>query len=308
MAESGPTSGASSALLAVRRHLVPAVVVVVACTALSMAVAVTRQTTYSAEARLAVDGSNLSAQAVPGFALASQELAANYARYVNNAQAQSDLEDEIGAPEASVKGVAASPIPQSNVVRIEVSADDAEVAVQAAAEASDRLLEQVNESTVSEEAASEALAEFTSVSEQVAAAEQRAAAAQDVVDRAAGQDGDLTALRDAAAASAAELAILEIQQQALGERYRALVAENNGTASRLSVVQSATLSGDDLLNRLQQFGLAGLVLGALLALAAAMLLDRRRGSPTGATEGTPAASPGKSHPSGSVVRAGDTAR
>jgi hypothetical protein len=312
VAETVSTSGVSeSPLQTLRRHRVPAVIIVIACTAASLGIATTRPSTYSAEARLAVDGAKLSSQAVPGFALASQELAANYARYVNNAGTQTDLESAIDAPKGSVEDVAASPIPQSNVVRIEVAAGDPDVAVAAAAAVSDRLLKQVNESTVSEEAASAALEEFTAVSQQVASAEQAAAAAQNAVDRAvAGEVGDVGVLRQAAANSGAELAILEIQQQALGEQYRALVAENHGTASQLTVVQAATSTGDDLLNRLQQFGLAGLVAGALLALLGASLLERRRraAADRGDAETAPDGRPATSPTSRSLVDAGDAAR
>ncbi len=273
-----PTAQPVTPLEAVRSHLALCAVLVFVCIAAAVGYGLAQPGVYQAESRLAVEGASLSAQAVPGFALASQELAANYARYVNNAEEQLSLESDIGAPEDSVVEVTASPIPESNVVRIEASALSPETAVEAAEYLADDLRRTVNESSVRNEAANEALAAYTDISGQVASAEQARNAAQNAVDRvvAGVEEGNLGALRQAAAAAAAQLAILEIQQTALGERYRALVAENVGTASQLTVVQEAVSTGGDLAARLQRYGVAGAAVGGLLAVVASTLLERRR--------------------------------
>ena len=290
-----------SPLVAVRRHWLLSAVLVVACTAAAVGFAFSRPTSYSAESRLAVDGSSLSAQAVAGFALASQELAANYARYVNNSSDQQALAAEIGADADSVESVSASPVPESNVVRVEVAASSPQIAVRATEAISDALLRQVNDSTVSAEATAAALTEYTNISNQVAGAEQAAAAAQSAVDAVVEDQavGDLAALRATAATTAAQLAILQIQQEALGERYRNLVAENSGTASRLSIVQAAVPTGDDQVPRVQRLGLAGFAVGALLACAVAVLLERRR-----ARRGTTEDSAAPTGPAGSQAATG----
>src|SRR3954454_4215176 len=92
----------------------------------------TLPTSYTAEVRLAVGGQTVAAQAVPGFALASQQLAADFARYVGPQQDSAVLKQALGPRTAEVVSVAASPIPQSNVIRVEVVAHDSQTAVDGA--------------------------------------------------------------------------------------------------------------------------------------------------------------------------------
>jgi hypothetical protein len=271
-------------LIALRRHKKVSALVVAVATAGGLGLALAWPTNYTAETRLAVGGTNLAATAVPGFALAAQEMAANYARYVNNADEQPGLESALGVPDGTVQEVSASPIPASNVVRIEVVARDAGAATSAAAAVAESLIGQVNGSTDAEDEAAATLAEYTDISDQVSTAEQAADAAGKAVSQAAGQPGaDLGSLREAAAQAAAQLEILKIQQQALGQKYRAQVEATSERAADLALVQPAVSTGSNLLPNLERFGLAGAVMGAGLALALSMNLERRR-----ARDGIPA--------------------
>jgi capsular polysaccharide biosynthesis protein len=264
-----------SPAIALRRHKRMAVLAVLAAAAVGAGSALLLPTDYMAETRLAVGGNDLAAQAVPGFALASQEMAANYARYVNNAQEQSALESDLGVRAGTVEEVSASPIPQSNVVRIEVTARTPEAAVSAAAAVAESLMDRVNDRSGADDEAEATLAEHAELSDQVAAAQQASDAAEDAVDNAA-PGANLTQLREVAASAAAQVAVLKVQQEALGQKYRAQIAATAEVAANLSVVQEAALSHDNLLARLQQFGLAGAALGAVLALLFAVRLERRR--------------------------------
>ncbi len=246
---------------------------VLATAGLALAAAFAQPVTYTAEARLAVAGGDLAAQAVPGYALASQELAANYARYVNNSDDQGALEEAVELPAGSVASVAASPVPESNVVRIEVDAVDAASATAAAAYVADTLIERVEAASTEEEAAS-VLAEFTTISTEVAQAEQAAGSAQAAVD--AGLQAaapDLEARRAAAADAAARLSVLRVQQEALAQRYRTLV--DTISSVNLTVVEPAAVTGNDRASRAQRYALAGVAAGLLLALALTRRAQRR---------------------------------
>jgi hypothetical protein len=285
-----------SALATLRRHRLATAVVVLLAVAAGIAAGLLRPATFTAEARVAVAGNSLSAQAVPGFALASQELAADYARYVNDAQQQSDLAARLGVRADTVEEVSASPIPDSSVVRIEVTARDAGVATRAAATVADALLRQVNDSASATDEAAATLAQYTDMADQVAAAQQAA----DAADAAAANPGavaDVEQLRQAAAQAKSQLSILQVQQEALGQKYRSQVASTTDDAAGLTLVQEAAVAGDDRLAHVQQFGLAGLVAGALLALLLARLLERRRSARVPA-----AAAQAASHADGGVVR------
>jgi multisubunit Na+/H+ antiporter MnhB subunit len=269
------TTERPGALAALGAHRAVSAGLVLLFAAGAVGYASTRPTSYTAEARLAVSGDSLSAEAVPGFALASQELAANYARYVNNAQQQSSLATSIGAAPGAILEVTASPIPESNVVRIEVIADDPDTAVRAGTFVADDLVNQVNNTGTGDETAA-ALAAYTDISNQVATAQQASAAAQTAVDSAIGaRIGNVPALRETAAAAAAQLAILQVQQEALGARYQSLVTTDQNTAAKLNVIQTSVVTGDDHLAQLERFGLAGVLLGAIVALLIATTLERR---------------------------------
>jgi hypothetical protein len=270
-------------LSAVRRHKKLSAFVIALGLLVGLGLALALPTSYTAETRLAVGGTSLAATAVPGFALASQELAANYARYVNNAQEQSDLESTLGVREGTVQEVSASPIPASNVVRVEVVASDAAAATRAAAAVANSLVRQVNASTDAEDEADATLGQYTDITNQVAAAQQAADAAEDAV-KAQGQPGaDVAALREEATRRAAELDILTVQQQALGQKYRAQVEATSAHAADLTVVEQAVSTGSNRLPNLERFGLAGAVLGAAIAMALAVVLERRRTAPAEAT-------------------------
>ena len=104
-------------MVALRRHKWLTALLVLIGIAGGIGLAMVRPTIYTAETRLAVAGGNLTAEAVPGFALASQQMAANYARYVDNAEEQGALESKLGVRPQTVTEVVASPIPNSNVLQ-----------------------------------------------------------------------------------------------------------------------------------------------------------------------------------------------
>ncbi|MGY1636659.1 hypothetical protein ACI78V_08385 [Geodermatophilus sp. SYSU D00742] len=265
-------------LAAVRRHKKMAALLALIGVVAGLGLALTRPTHYTAEARLAVGGNaGLAAEAVPGFALAAQQLAANYARYVNNAQEQTALEFPLGVRAGTVEQVSASPIPQSNVVRVEAVARTSAAARAAVAATSESLMEQVNDTTSASSAADATLDQYTEISNQVAAAQQASDAAQAALGQAQGAgSADVQQLGQAAADAAAQLAILQVQQQALGQKYRNQISEMSQGAANLMLVQEPAVTGDDRVAQLGRFGVAGLAAGLLAALVTSVLRERRR--------------------------------
>lgn len=261
---------------ALRSHVLVTALCVVLGVAAGLAVAWVQSTTYTGEVRLAVAGSDLSAQAVPGYALASGELAANYARYVDNAEDQSALEEKIGAEQGSILSVTASPVPESNVVRIEAESQDPAVAQDAAAEVGNDLAARVA-AAGSDKESQDVLASYAQLSDQVAAAEQGANATQGFVDTLQGRGAAqpaLDAARNDAAIAASSLAVLKVQQDALGQRYRSLVDTISSVGLR--EVAPASIASDDELARFQRYGIAGLAAGAVLAVIVVSALEARR--------------------------------
>lgn len=266
-----------SPIRAMRRHVTITVLLVLVGAAAGVGLALLRPTVYTAEARLAVGGNaGLAAEAVPGYALASQQLAANYARYVNNAQGQASLEKQLGIRPGIVQTVSASPIPESNIVRIEVTARLAGTAKDAASAVATSLVQQVNDTSRTSSAAEATLAEYTKISGQVAVAQQASDAAKAALARAvAAGTADAEPLAKASTDAAAQLAILGVQQEALADKYRNQVSSLSSGAANLISVEDPAVTGDSRAATMQQFGLAGVVVGFLVALLVAVGLERR---------------------------------
>jgi uncharacterized protein involved in exopolysaccharide biosynthesis len=262
---------------AARRHWVLCAVLVIVGAGGAAGYVYSQPVLHSAEARLAVAGNDLSAQLVPAFAVATEELAANYARYLNTDGTEDTIAETIGAQAGSVTDIEASPIPESNILRIEATATTSEVAVDAAESLAADLMTRVNESRLQDNGAQEALNQYTNLSNEVATAEQ---AVLDITTRidlvVGGAAGNIADLRGQLAGAQSRLDVLSVQQEALGERYRALVSSNTGTAANLDLVRPADSTGDDRATKLQRYGLLGVAVGGALGIALATLLERRR--------------------------------
>ena len=275
--------GLPTPLTSLRHHPLLATLLCVLGLGLGLGSALVSPVTYTAEGRIAVGGNDLSAQALPGYALGSQELAASYARYVNNSAAQA------GSNPAAGVTVQASPIPESNIIRVEGLAPTADQSVAAAKQASEALVAQVN--------AIKAQNDPAKVLDQVAQLSQEVARVQQTVDDAAGQVSRLqseipqsaTGLAQAKATLVqvrTELATASVRRDAINDRYRGLVVESK-TGVNLLEVRAAAVVKNDRSGTLQRYGVAGLGLGIVLALVGAVALDRRRYARSMGSAGTP---------------------
>ncbi|WP_432504990.1 Wzz/FepE/Etk N-terminal domain-containing protein [Kineococcus arenarius] len=287
MTRDTPSTAPNTPLAALAERWWLGVLLAVAVGALGVAVAYARTPTYTGEARVTVGSESLDARVVAGYSRAASDLASDISRYVNDQEAVAGLDPVLGQDAAAISSVIASPIPESSVIRIEVFAEDPEVAARGAQAIAQQLTDQVN--TVTGESPQSLLQEYTDLSNQVAVAEQTATQTQatfeSLVASGAGE-AVLAPARAAAEQAAAALDVLEVQQSALGERYRDVVS-STPSAAGLRVVQEGHLAGSNRTSRVQQYGLAGVALGVLLALLAAVVLDRRAAAARAA--GDPAA-------------------
>lgn len=224
--------------------------------------------TYTAEARVAVGAGSLTSGAIAGFPEAAGTLAANYARYVNS--------NGVTDSSVSTQGVTlnATPIPESYVISIQGQGADQAKVVAATQRAADQLVKTVNsgKGTTSPDTT---LAQYRKLSTQWADAKAASDAAASTVGRLNGKAGEAAA-RQAAAQAQAKVADLQVQMDALSQKYSQQVAQAS-TDADLTVVRKADVTGSSKSGTAQQYLLAGLVVGALLALALAWLLERLSG-------------------------------
>jgi hypothetical protein len=235
-----------------------------------------RPTTYTAEARLAVGGDDLAAQSVPGFALAAQQLASNYARYVDQTADPAALVAATESAPGTVIGVAASPIPASSIIRVEVSATGPALAREVAQKVADDLVKQVSTGSTKP---SSVLAEYVDLSGQLSKAQMDVSLARTDLDTLTAdhptQAANIAKARDVVNDATAKAASIALQRDVQRARYTD-ATETQTNAASLSVVRDAMIARDDRRSRIERYGLVGAGVGALLALLISVRLDRRR--------------------------------
>ncbi len=236
-----------------------------------------RPTEVTAEARLAVGSGDLASYQVAGFASAATQLASNYARYAGAQSTPEQRRDLVGDVAGQVDDISASPIPDSNIVRVEVVSTSEAAAVLGADRAADRLVALTTGADPQRDPG-KVLADFTAVSQEAAQAEALQEQAKSQLSSLIGQKAApavLTQARVALAAATSKLSIAKLRQDALGGLYQEL-AQSPPTQSGLVVVDRAFVSETNATSQQQLFGVGGLILGALLGLVVAVVLSRRR--------------------------------
>lgn len=252
-----------------RRHWRISAGIAVVCLLIGIGVAQIHKTQTTAEARLAVGSQDLSAYQVAGFAQASEELAADLARYVNNSSASQDaLKTALGKATSKVVSISASPIPNSDVISVEVTATDRAVAVKGAQAIAAQLQQQTSPTSPS---ASSLLASYTAISTKVAKQQLVRKAADNA---AAAHPGD-SGYQTAAANAAATLATLTEQQTAIGLQYQAAVS-TPAAESALTIIQNSAVLSNDKRRTEELYGIGGLIVGLLIGLAWSTRLERQR--------------------------------
>jgi hypothetical protein len=269
----------------VANYVVPACLLALVGLVCGLGLFLATPSTYTAESRIAVGHETLSAIQVPGYVSATQQLASDYARYV-----QDTLSERSQLPDggAGVRSISASPIPESNIIRVEVQATTAFVAVADAKAVTESLLEKVSGTNPdlqkAQQAFSQAYVDFQKAEAQATAAGDHVAAlrANPSVNRSA-----LDAAQAVANQQSAEAARLDLEQQALGANYRAAYSDAKATPS-LTIMRSASGGVSDWSSRLQRDLLMGVLGGVLLACAYVYLRERRSGRTSGRLETGPA--------------------
>jgi len=235
-----------------------------------------RPTTYTAEARLAVGGNDLAAQSVPGFALAAQQLASNYARYVDQTADPAALGSAAATTPGAVTLVTASPIPASSIIRVEVSATRAELARTVAQQVAADLVKQVNKRQTKP---SGILTQYVTLSGQLSKAQMTVSLDQTALETLTKdhptQKADIAKARALVNDDTAKAASIGLQRDVVRARYTN-VTETQTNAASLVVVRDAMISRDDRRSRIERYGLLGAGVGGLLALLIAVRRDRRR--------------------------------
>jgi uncharacterized protein involved in exopolysaccharide biosynthesis len=220
---------------------------------------------YRSETRLAVGPESFLTQSVPGFAEASQSLASNYARYVEDSQGGiTRVAGALGVDPKAITSIQASPIAGSNVVRIEVAAKDADVANRATRYLARGLIKKVNSPPPELPGLRARLA---STARAMAKVEARLEDLSRQASRARALHRTLESARISQEQVAAKtaLSLADANQQAAFDQYKSSLQEGS-SAVTLQQVRVPQIVSDSTSRTLQWGMLAGAAAGVLVGL------------------------------------------
>lgn len=259
-----PTVGV---LQAARRYPWLVLLPVVLLTAAGLAIALQRSPTYTAQARLSVGRINLNAPgALSGFALATQSLAAQYARTANAIDVVTPVAKDLGQkPLAISRRISASPIPESPVFTVRATGPTEASAIRLVNTTSESLVRYVRELNDRDPGAGVVLAEFKRVS-------QTTSDRLGDVERAreAYQEDPSRRNRARLADARASYAFWKLRQESLSARYQS-TAQGATSSSLVQILNPAQEATSDRRRWIQILGFAGLMAGLALGLGLATL-------------------------------------
>lgn len=260
-------------LSALRRHWIVALVLTLLGGGAGVAAGAAIAPTYTAEARVAVGSTDLSALSIPGYALGSQQLAANISRYIGQIGATAAVQAALGASAGSVTALSASPVPESNIVRVEATAGDKATA-RAAADATAQYLVDQSSAVNGGGSSTALLATYTDLSRQVAAQGQVRDAAQAALKALSAGSPATAAAMTSYVAATAQYDNLAAQREAAQAAYQTAAA-NTASTYKLVGVSPGADSSNTARSNVERYGLVGVAGGFLVALGLVTALSRR---------------------------------
>lgn len=253
------------------RHRMLILAVTAGAVLIALLMSLIRPPVYLAEARLAVGSGQMTALNIPGYPSASQDMASDYARWLDDQPAQDESFPE------DVLELTASPIIESNIIRVESTAHTEDVAVAGAAHAAQSLKDAVNQ-VRAENDPQVLMREIQAHVAPILEATREARSAEDTYTAASEEDQPEVEVErrfQAYIEATSEVTALQLEQDARRDRYRSLVASRS-TEAELVDVYEARIMGNDRMAVLQRNLFLGLMGGLLAGTALALALDLRR--------------------------------
>jgi capsular polysaccharide biosynthesis protein len=260
-------------LYALRRYWLVAILPVILFGALGVAYGKQRQTTYTASSRLIVGGLQLNTSgAQAGFATAVQGLAEAYSRAVTADNVIGPVARQFRTTPDAIRGsLNGTPLPNSPIFTITAVYPSGNGAVQLANATSKALLRYLQQLYGNNPATQRLLRAYRNASSTANAKNALAAERKQRYD-----DNKTNSNRDAyvRAKSQADSAVLD--QQAIGDQYRAASGSNVGSSTIVQVLSGASAATSDHKATMEKYGVIGVVIGLIIGLGAALALANRR--------------------------------
>lgn len=255
----------------VKRRPILALLPVLVFVAVGVALGVARKPVYSATARMYVQVPASDPSALFSLTDAASGLASAYSRAVSATVVVDAVARDLSMDPGAVAGkTAATPVPDSPVVKVIAQGSTAHAATRLANTTAQELRRYITRLNDSAGASRTALGEFGSASRGVARAQARVLQAQNTYDALGTSDAKV-----ALDTAQANLQVALLRRETARERYSTL---QSGQQPTLEVLRQADSAGSDHGSKLKLFAFIGLLAGAVVGAALATLansLDRR---------------------------------
>ena len=268
------TTPPPSALSAVRRHWVVALLPVIVLVGVAVVLGLQREPRYTSTANLSVGRIYVNNPAgVSGVIEATRALAAVYSRAIRSSAVQDATARNLGERALPASDdVSATPVPESPLIKVSAESSSARRAIALATAASDALASYVQRQGKSAQDA-EIIADYRRAVRQY---RDRVEARRRLQRR---YEADPTPANDAARDQASvAISVALLRREALRANYLNLVQGTAATAS-VEVFSRATTATSDRLRTLQMMGFLGLVAGVASGMALALFRGYRKSRP-----------------------------
>lgn len=270
--EPGPASRESVTVLdAVRRRPWAVAIPVVLLVALAVLAGLSRTPTYTADTSLSVGRFDVSSASLPGFASAIQSLSSAYARLIGADAVVDPVARELRvSPRAVVANVSATPIPDSPLLNVEATAPTSARALKLSSLASDSLVNYISADASQAENTTTDTTQYRDLLLALSQAELQQKKLTSAYNERPG-----AAVRGQLDQVSAQIKVLQLHIDAI--HASAVSTPAIGAAAGIpSVIVRPRAAVSDRTPTLERYGFIGLAVGAVLGVAFALLLARRR--------------------------------
>ena len=244
------------------RHPFLAIVPVVVLVGVAAAIGLTRDPTYTAEARISVGRVDVPAYTLQGVIIGNGTLASGYSRTIDAEPVVGPAGNAVGlSPSQARDRLSASPIPETTLIRVEADGPNQKDAVKLANAGSRSLINYVEDLNREQES--------SGLLRQFRVARARAERAKTTLDRLL---EDPRPSRAALEKARLNLATAQLESETIGNQYR---ATQGGPESQdlLQFVAPAAEATSDRRSTFERLLLIGLAAGVLVGLALALLRE-----------------------------------
>lgn len=255
----------------VARHPVVFLLVLILCAGAGVALGVTREPVYTAQARLTVGSNDVDSSVLPAYVVATQTLAGNYSRAITSRQVVVPAARSLKRPVEDVAThISASPVPSSSMILVEATAADAVSSARMVNAAARSLVEFVAGIDPGGEGTDQLLTRYRAATLEQTRARAARTEAKEEFD-ALGTTEAQARLRS----TSADLDTAKLKVTALAAQYQS-AQQRQPVTTTIEPLSFAALGSSDFRSALQLRAFAGVIAGLLLGAALATLSANRR--------------------------------